>query len=106
MEGRIAMDKIFVQEEFVNETEGYRSGESDPFESRFESAGEAFKYYRKEFGRPVSKIYVDTPEGSRAIGWVFVKRVKYDDCKDTFLQAAWITLHSGPCQHKTIYHYL
>jgi len=101
------MANIFVQEEFVNATDHYRSGSSDPEESSFATKGEVFRFCLKKFGKCVSKVYVDRKSGKpRAIGWIFEKLVKYDDCNKKFLQEAWITLHKAPCEHKTIYHYL
>lgn len=98
------MKNLFIQEEFVNVTEGFRCGDSGVFESRFTSKGEAFRHYRKTYGRPVSRVYIGE-KNPRAIGWVFRKRQKYDDSRETFLQETWITLHKAPPDHHTIYHY-
>jgi hypothetical protein len=97
---------IFVQEEFVNATKGYRFGESDPQESRFTRKGDLYRFCVKEYGRCVSKVYIDTPAGVKAIGWVFIKREQYTDCNDTYLQEAWITMHKAPPQRSIKYNYL
>ena len=45
----------------------------------------------KEYGRCASKMFVERKDGTaRHIGWVFVKRVKYTDCNETYLQETWI----------------
>ena len=94
---------IYVQEEFVNESEGYRLGDSDVFESRFTSKSEAWKHYRREYGRCISKVYIGE---DKPIGWVFQKLVKYTDCNEKYLQSAWVTLHAAPPVRSIEYNYL
>ena len=38
---------------------------------------------------------ISTGDKAKAIGWVFVKRVKYTDCNEWFTQEAWVTVHTG-----------
>jgi hypothetical protein len=63
--------------------------------------GDIFRCSQREHGRCVGKVYVDNPEsdlqgdaGGTAIqcGWIFVKRMKYDDCNETYLMETWVTL--------------
>jgi hypothetical protein len=101
------MAVIYVEQDTVNATEGYTCGKTDPEETEFETKGEVFKWCLKRFGKCVSRVYIDRESGRpRKIGWVFQKRVKYDDCNQMFLQETWITLHKAPSEHKTVYHYL
>ena len=86
------MSNLFVQEEYVNATKGYRIGDSTPQESRFETPSEVYKFSLKEFGRCMGKVYIG--EGKH-IGWIFQKRVKYEDCNEYYLQETWITIHKG-----------
>jgi hypothetical protein len=52
---------------------------------------EVYRYAMKEYGRCTSKVYVDSVDGKpRHVGWIFVKKVQYTDCKDTYLQETWI----------------
>lgn len=63
--------------------------------------GDIFRASQKEHGRCVSKVYVDAPEDSRparlrqpiAIGWVFQKRERYEDSKETFIHETWVSLY-------------
>ena len=66
-------------------------GESDFYETFTDNKGELFKSLQKEYGRCVSKMYIDLKDGStKEIGWVFQKRKKYEDCEKTFLLETWI----------------
>jgi len=70
----------------------YQFGESDWYEPFTEDLGKLFKSLRKEYGRCVSKVYQDAPDRTAdPIGWVFQKRVKYQDCNKTYLQEVWVT---------------
>jgi len=96
------MSNILAEFDYVNVTQGYRIGNEGPLETRFETKGELYRHCIKEYGRCVSKCYI---EDGQQIGWVFQKRVKYDDCKETYLQETWVTVHdSMPIKH-TEYHY-
>ena len=65
-----------------------------------------FLALQREYGKCVSKQYVDEKQEdgtfkAKQIGWVFEKRVKYDDAwlikkgqPTTFLQEAWVTVYS------------
>lgn len=50
-----------------------------------------FKQLMAEYGKPVSKVYIGNTKPI-AIGWVFHKRIQYDDCNKTFLQETWVSL--------------
>lgn len=56
-----------------------------------ETAGEAFRVLMGDFGRCESKVYVDKADGSvSAVGWVFVKRMPYDDSpREFFTRETW-----------------
>lgn len=56
-----------------------------------ETTGEVYRDARKEYGRCVSKMYRDTKDGgAEHIGWVFQKRVQYEDSNQTYIQEVWI----------------
>ena len=84
---------LFVCEEWVNATKGHRLGSSGVYETWCETLGELYHAMQKEYGRCTSKVYIDTDKGPRTIGWVFIKRQKYTDCNDTYLQETWVTVH-------------
>jgi len=99
---------IFVKEEYLNATEGYWCGDSGVQESRFEDdeVDKLFKFCQKEFGRCVSKVYIDKGEGKSAhIGWVFQKARKYEDTGQKYISEAWITMHTREPEKKTKYFY-
>lgn len=94
---------IWLQEEYVNKTQGYRVGSSEVFETSFETKSEVYKYCLKEFGKCVGKVYVG--EGQH-IGWIFQKLVKYEDSKEKYLQEVWVSLHKGLPTKTISYDYL
>ena len=97
---------LLVKEVWVNRTENYIAGDSGIYESRFETPGEAFKGFRKLYGRPVSKQFVEYGNGeSKQIGWVFQKKAKYEDTGETYIAETWVSLHSAPDEIKTKSHY-
>lgn len=77
----------------VNETAGYIVAH-DHYDSDAESRGDVFRAARSEYGKCVSKVYVDRLEGGKPleIGWVFQKKVEYSDVPQEYLQEAWVTL--------------
>jgi hypothetical protein len=85
-----------VREFYINKTKGYRFGESDWYESFTDSKAELFKSCQKDFGRCVSKMYIELKNGGdREIGWVFEKRMQYDDARsnqpeDYYIREVWI----------------
>lgn len=90
---------IYVSESHVNATEGSRMGEQEPYASYFDTSWFRRRILRdlmREHGRIVSKVYIDTPTGTQAIGYVFVKRDRYEDTGDPFLHETWVTLHTAP----------
>lgn len=88
---------LHIQEKWIDATRDLYLGESEVYESYFDTPGEAFRALQREYGRCVSKVYVDTPDGKvQAIGWTFVKRERYCDSPKTFLRETWVTLHEKP----------
>ena len=81
-----------IKEDFVNRTEGYRYGDSGYYEPLTDGLGNLYKDLRGKYGRCIGNVYQDTPDGTPdKIGWVFLKRAKYTDSKETYLQETWIT---------------
>ena len=102
----------------INRTENYRLYDDyvidvdDLYLGDDPSIGEIYREMQREYGRCVSKMYKDLANNEQGhayvqIGWVFEKRVKYDDSKETFLQETWVSLadrHEHVLEHKD--HYL
>jgi len=89
---------MYISVEHVNEDRHYRFGDSEPFECDAETPGEVYKAMMSQYGRCISKMFVDSVDGkkSKHIGWVFEKRMKYDDSNDTFKCHTWVSLHEKP----------
>jgi hypothetical protein len=88
---------LYVQESFVNKTEGYRFGDSDVYETQFDTAGEIYRHAQREYGRCTGKAYVDVEDGEPIpVGWVFLSRVKYEDVNETYLREVWVTVFDKP----------
>lgn len=64
-------------------------------ETGSETKGELYRECVREFGRCTGKVYVDTKTGTKQRGWVFVKRMKYEDSKDVYLREVWVTVHES-----------
>ena len=85
---------MLIEETFINQTKGYRFGESGPIESGIDDIGELFRSLQREYGRCVSKVYVDKDGGPGPIpvGWVFEKLMPYeDDSTDFYTREVWVT---------------
>ena len=55
--------------------------------------GSLFQWLQREYGRCTGKVYQDDKSGkSNRVGWVFLSRRQYDDCRDTYLAETWVSL--------------
>ena len=98
---------MLVQEAQVNATEGYRFGESPPYEAFSDDVGELFRHARGEFGRCTGSVYLDLPEGkAQRVGWVFQKAERYTDTGQSYLHETWVTLHRQEPAKLVTYHYV
>lgn len=96
---------LYVQESYVNRDKGYAFGESDVYETWTDDKGELYRAMLHEYGRCEGRVYVDTDAGTRPVGWVFVKRDRYEDSDETYLREVWVTVHDLDPEHRTTYHY-
>ena len=100
------MGNLFVSEQWTDAEENLNLGNSGIYETFTDSTGELYKAMQKEYGRCVSKMYIDTADGTaQQVGWVFQKRQKYDDCDQTYLQETWVTVHTAQPDVQKKYHY-
>lgn len=97
------MANLFIQESYVNASEGYRIGDSEVYETWTDNPGDLFRSLRREYGK-AQNMYRDTDDGVKRCGWVFTKRVQYTDSKDTYLQEVWVTLHEKEPKRTTTYY--
>lgn len=87
------MSNLYVRESYVNATKGHRFGDSEWYESYTDSKGQLYRSLVAEYGRCMGKVYVDRPGAPPlAIGWVFNKRMQYDDCRETYLREVWVEI--------------
>jgi hypothetical protein len=84
---------IQVDEVYVNATRDTIFGESGKYEPFTDNIKKLFRAYQQEFGRCISRVYIDTKTGTKPIGWVFQKRQQYTDSKDTYIREVWVTIH-------------
>jgi hypothetical protein len=92
-----------ISETYINLDKGYRFGDSGKYEAFTDDKGELYRSCQKEYGRCVSKVYIDPPYNAfsenpqpREVGWVFVKWMQYEDArgpKETYLREVWVTIH-------------
>lgn len=97
---------LWIQESFVNATEGYTFGDNPGYETYTDNVGRLFRDMQREYGRCTSKVYRDTENGVQQIGWVFQKRLRYEDArrdwngryseKDYYIREVWVTVHDAP----------
>ena len=115
---------MLVSETFINATEGYQFGDSEPYEPYTDDVGRLFREMQKEYGRCVSSVYVDEPSGTKLadtgqpsgkvkrIGWVFQKRMEYEGYRGHgerfYTREVWVMLHDAPdtVTRKRHYHVL
>lgn len=82
-----------VKIDMVNASEGYLIYEDVLcLEDLYLTDDNLYKSMQAEYGRCISKVYIDTddPMRPKPIGWVFQRRMKYDFGDKTFLQETWI----------------
>ena len=92
------MGNLYVQETYVNETKGYRCGESEVYETFTDKPGRLFRDMQREYGRCVSSMYIDGEDGNaQRIGWVFRKRMEYEDYRGHgeryYVREVWVSVH-------------
>lgn len=76
---QVNVDKGYIYNEFTN-----------PLDEKY-TKKQLFTLLMKEYGKPVSKVYIgDNPP--IPIGWVFHKRIPYDDCNKYFLAETWVSI--------------
>jgi hypothetical protein len=104
----VSEDIIAIENKDKENERRFRVLEGEPYESSCDDPGRLFKLMQREYGGCVSKCYLDNvvnPDKPQHIGWVFQKRVKFEDSSDTYIQEVWVTLHEKAPTKRTEYHY-
>ena len=97
---------LLINETWCNNTENYVVGESGVYETSFSTVRDLFKALQSEHGRCTGKMYIDRIDGtSRAIGWVFERSMKYEDCAETYIQETWVSVHEQRDNTKVTHFY-
>ena len=85
-----------AKETYVNRDRNTVFGGSGWQTTFTDNRGELFRSLQKEFGRCESRMYADTPEGTKPVGWVvFAKRMRYEDARfsnrqDFYIREVWV----------------
>lgn len=95
---------LWVTEKYVDRNKGHVYSVVDWYETRYDDSQrrDLFRSCAREFGR-ARAMWVDKPGGGRhQVGWVFEKRVKYDDApKTTYLREVWVEVSIGDPRQPT-----
>lgn len=88
--------------EYVNLDQNSWAGTGDDvFVSCYSTPNEVYKGCMREYGRCIGKVYVDGSDNkSIHIGWIFLKRVRYESSKQTYLQETWVKNSYRPTSPK------
>lgn len=78
----------------TNETEGHRF--SDITEQMPATDKPSFRDLQREWGRCRSKVYIDTVDGVKHVGYFFESKQRYDDTRDHYIRGAWVTFSTLP----------
>ena len=87
-----------IEVSLTNETNGYIFSEHvDKLDNNHvldenPTMGEIYRCYQKEYGRCMSRVFIDTPNGRKTVGWFFVSRQHYEDTNKPYLRGAWVTV--------------
>ena len=83
-----------VQVTMLNKTQGYMIFDDvqEWDNGLCETPSEVYHAALKEYGRCMSKMYIDNKDGkARHVGWVFEKKCRYEDTNEPYIQETWIT---------------
>jgi hypothetical protein len=89
------MNTLLLRTVRVNVTEGHRwYDEREELDGSWaEDRGELYRFGVREYGRCAGKVYADMKEGPPVhVGYMFVKRERYDDSGESYLCETWLSL--------------
>lgn len=91
------MPNLYARETYINATKGHGISDGPWYETYTDARGELYRAMRKEYGRCVSKVYVDRPGAEPlAVGWVFQGRQRYEDTNEPYLREVWVEVSEQP----------
>ncbi len=83
----------WIRETFVNVDRDAIFGQGDWIETSSYTLGDLYRSLRAEYGACTGKQYserVGKPDVQS--GWVFRKRMKYEDSNDTYIREVWVSV--------------
>jgi hypothetical protein len=99
-------DLLWIQESYVNVTEHYGFGDSDPYETWTDDIGTLYRSLVKEYGGCIGKMGIEHKSGkpdTYPAGWIFSRWEQYEDarprgscCYVREGQSGYGTPYSGP----------
>lgn len=101
--GQTNHGRLWVRETYLNATEHLGYGDSEWYETFTRDIGKLYRSLRKEYGGRVVTMYRDTDGPPVKVGWVFTKRVRYEDTPDTYLREVWVEVSTTPVERLTTY---
>lgn len=101
--GPINHGRLWVRETYINATDHVGYGDSEWYETFTRDIGKLYRSLRKEYGGQVVTMYRDTDGPPVKVGWVFTKRVRYEDTPETYLREVWVEVSTTPVERLTTY---
>lgn len=89
---------LWARECTVDRTANCRGDWSGWQETAYTTPGELFRFLRGEYGGKVGRMYRELEGGDIQVGWVFTRRMKYDDSPEMFLAEIWVEVSAAPVQ--------
>lgn len=99
------MSNLFIKETFVNQTKGHQFDQTRWYETYHTDTGSLFKSLQREYGKATA-MYVDKDGKQVKIGWVFEKRMRYEDSrdpKDTYIREVWVEVSKVNPEQAMVY---
>ncbi len=102
---------LWITEKYINRNKGHIYSNVDWHETQFDDSQlrDLLKSFSKTLGR-VRSMWRDKPSGGRhQVGWVFEKRVEYEDApktkparERTYLREVWVEVSVGDPRQATL----
>lgn len=80
---------LYIETTGKNKTQNCIFYADEVTETQFNAVGNLFNSLQKEYGKCISKMYIGD---HNQIGWVFEKRIKYNDCDEYYIQETWVSV--------------
>jgi hypothetical protein len=88
-------EKIYaleIKETHVNESKGYCFSETEWHTPFTTDIGHLYRSLQGEYGRCISYVYNTVNGATVPIGWVFQKRLQYEDSPEFYIRESWVMI--------------